>query len=113
VDAVIGEKLAQMTTEQADTLCASADIPGGPVQTIAEALEHPAVTMTTVDHPVLGQVKVPGPFFETNQTRNSHTAPPMFNQHRDEILCDLGFDSSAIRAFELTGAFGFDPVSSP
>jgi crotonobetainyl-CoA:carnitine CoA-transferase CaiB-like acyl-CoA transferase len=106
VDAVIQARLAKLSVAQADKRCAAADIPAGPVQSIAQALAHPAVSMATVEHPVLGKVRMPGPFFESNHTRSTHSPPPLFNEHRDEILHDHGLDNEEIHALEAAGAFG-------
>lgn len=106
IDALLQAQLAGLTLAEADRQCANADIPGGPVQTIAKALAHPAVSMTKVDHHTLGEVRMPGPFFQSLQTRKTHVAPPELDEHRSEILGNCGFDASEILELEIAGAFG-------
>jgi crotonobetainyl-CoA:carnitine CoA-transferase CaiB-like acyl-CoA transferase len=106
IDQILQRELRGLTLQEADQRCATADIPAGPVQTIAQALNHPAVSMTTVDHPTLGEVHMPGPFFQAKQTRTTHSAPPAFDEHRDQILETSGFDASEIQELAIAGAFG-------
>ena len=105
VDAAVQERLGQLTVAQADQLCADADIPAGPVQSIQESLHHPAVTRVEVEHPVLGAVTMPGPFFQSLDSPKTHSAPPQFDQHRIAILTEHGYSPSEIAHLEEAGAF--------
>jgi len=71
-------------------------IPAGKVRTLDEVYAWEQVRsqglMIDVEHPVLGEVTLPGPplrFFEadagTETTHRSHTAPPLLNQHGDGV----------------------------
>jgi formyl-CoA transferase len=74
---------------------ADAGVPAGVVRTLDEVYEWEQTTsqglVITVDHPVLGAIKLPGPplrFFDTDggeQTRVEHAPPPTLGQHNEAI----------------------------
>ena len=84
------------------------DIPCGPVNSIEEALQDPQVIhrgmVTEVTHPLLGRIKqlgVPVRFSET--ACPSPPAAPLYGQHTNEILEDLGFSKESIEGFRKNG----------
>lgn len=84
------------------------DIPCGPVNSIEEALQDPQVIhrgmVTEVTHPLLGRIKqlgVPIRFSET--ACPSPSAAPLYGQHTNEILGDLGFSKESIEGFRKNG----------
>jgi formyl-CoA transferase len=84
----------------------AAGIPAGKVRSLKEVYEWPQVAsqglLVEVAHPVLGPVTLPGPplrFFDNlsgaEATRRLHSAPPLLNQHNEEIrgwLAEEGID---------------------
>lgn len=74
---------------------ADAGVPAGVVRTLDEVYEWEQTAsqglVITVDHPVLGAIKLPGPplrFFDTDggeQTRVDHAPPPTLGQHNEAI----------------------------
>lgn len=75
---------------------AGAGIPAGKVRSLKEVYEWPQLAsqglLIDVEHPVLGSVTLPGPplrFFDNvsgaEATRRAHCAPPVLNQHNEEI----------------------------
>lgn len=82
----------------ADELLAAlteAGIPAGRVRTIDEVYEWEQTTsqglLVDVEHPTLGSIRLPGPplrFFAPDgeeRTRREHLAPPLLDQHAEEI----------------------------
>lgn len=74
---------------------ADAGVPAGVVRTLDEVYEWEQTAsqglVITVDHPVLGSIKLPGPplrFFDTDggeRTRVDHAPPPTLGQHNEAI----------------------------
>ena len=105
VDGAVGARLAALTVDAADRLLAAAGVPAGPVLTIDRTLSHPAVTMWTADHPVVGPVAVPAPVLRGDATAPTAAAPGL-GADRDDVLGALGYDADAIEALAAAGAFG-------
>ncbi|MCB9676002.1 MAG: CoA transferase [Alphaproteobacteria bacterium] len=86
LDAVVAGVLAGLAVAEADRVASEAGVPASPVHRPSEAVAHPAVELTSVEHPVLGRVPMVGPALRTATTRESHTAPPGLDADRDAIL---------------------------
>jgi crotonobetainyl-CoA:carnitine CoA-transferase CaiB-like acyl-CoA transferase len=75
-------------------------VPAGKVRTLDEVYEWDQVAsqglLVDVEHPTLGHLTLPGPplrFFDaggTEITRSDHVAPPLLDQHADEIRAWVG-----------------------
>ena len=75
-------------------------VPAGKVRTLDEVYEWDQVAsqglLVDVEHPTLGGLTLPGPplrFFDaegTEVTRRDHVAPPLLDQHADEIRAWVG-----------------------
>lgn len=85
-----------------------ADIPCGPVNSIEDALQDPQVIhrgmVTEAHHPLLGRIKqlgIPIKFSET--PGESPSAAPLYGQHTNEILEDLGYSRESIEGFRKNG----------
>ena len=83
---------------------AAAGVPCGAVRSVAEALSDPQVAarkmVETVEHAVLGSVKVLGTPIKLSDTPPSvRTAPPALGQHTEAVLAELGLDAGDIAAF--------------
>jgi crotonobetainyl-CoA:carnitine CoA-transferase CaiB-like acyl-CoA transferase len=92
LDAAVQEVLANLTMAEADARLAAVSVPAGPVQTVGEALNHPAVERVTVHHPEAGSLTMPGPIITTETTVSKHRAPPVMDEHRQEILDEIGVE---------------------
>ena len=58
-------------------------------------------------HPVYGELRHPGAFWSMEATPVSpRRAPPVLDQHREEILAEIGFSPTDIARFEKAGIVG-------
>ena len=77
-------------------------VPCGKINSVAEALDDPHTAarrmVETVEHPVIGTLKMLGIPFKFSDTACSvRRAPPTLGQHSDEVLAkELGLDQQAI-----------------
>ena len=79
---------------------AEAGIPAGKVRSLDEVYEWDQALsqglLVDVQHPTLGQIQLPGPplrFFDADgEVRLDHSAPPLLDQHHDDIRAWLDQD---------------------
>ncbi|PRA10033.1 CoA transferase [Arthrobacter sp. MYb211] len=103
--AIIEKVFMQIPTQPLLKQLGEAGIPAGIVRTLDEVYEWDQVRsqglVLQVQHPVLGQVELPGAplrFFDGKHevSRKEHTAPPLLNQHEQEIREWLGQDAAQV-----------------
>jgi formyl-CoA transferase/CoA:oxalate CoA-transferase len=80
---------------------ADAGVPCGAVRSVSEALSDPQVSarrmIETVEHAVLGSMKVLGTPIKLSETSAAvRTAPPTLGQHTDAVLGELGYSATDI-----------------
>ena len=76
-------------------------VPCGKINSVAEALDDPHTRardmIETVQHPVIGPLRLLGIPFKFSDTACSvGRPPPLLGEHSDEILSELGFDKHAL-----------------
>jgi CoA:oxalate CoA-transferase len=92
-------ELRQKPTAAWLAILGSAGIPCGPINTVAEALEHPQVgarnMMVTVDDPVSGPLKLAGNPLKLSAFADPPTRPPApeLDGDRDTLLRELGLEA--------------------
>ena len=85
-----------------------AGVPSGPINNIAELLEHPQVhareMIQEVDHPTIGKLKMLGVPLKLSDTPGSvRKAPPLLGENTDEVLELLGYSSEEITNLKEKG----------
>jgi crotonobetainyl-CoA:carnitine CoA-transferase CaiB-like acyl-CoA transferase len=82
---------------------ARADIPAGPINTVAEAVDDPQTKarglIVQLDHPTLGTAKsIANPIRFSRTPVSYRLPPPLLGEHSIEILRSLGYPEEAARA---------------
>lgn len=82
---------AQYTKAEIESLLEEAGIPCSPVMNMQEAMENPQIQardmMVPTQHPLLGEVDVPGCVVKFSETPGSVESPsPLLGQHNREVL---------------------------
>lgn len=88
-----------------------AGVPAGPLKFTEELLDDPQVLendfVTSVDHPLMGSVRMVGPMIQMSETPLAAQGPsPTLGQHTDEVLRELGYDDARIDALRAAGVLG-------
>ena len=108
LDQVLADAFITKSRDEWLELFVEWDIPGGPVNNIAEALADPQVQLRNmvveIDHPVAGRYKTAGnPIKMGDET--TFQPPPTLGQHSEEVLGELlGYSSQEIQALQEAGA---------
>jgi len=82
---------------------ASAGIPAGPINTVAEAIEDKQTLgrglIVELEHPTIGTAKsIANPIRFSDTPVSYRLPPPVLGEHTSEILKGLGYSSEAVRA---------------
>jgi formyl-CoA transferase len=88
-----------------------AEVPAGPVNSVAAALAEPQVgargTVQHLSHPTIGDLQLIGSPLRFGSDLRPPTAPPLLGEHTDDVLRDvLGLPAAAIEHLRSTGVVG-------
>ena len=95
LEAIVVAILAEKTAEEWGKFLCEADIPSGPVLTVGEALNQPAIMarglIKETDHPVAGSISVVGsPIkYKGAFTEEAYAPSALLGQHTKAVLSDL------------------------
>jgi crotonobetainyl-CoA:carnitine CoA-transferase CaiB-like acyl-CoA transferase len=95
---------------------APADIPFGPVLSMAEAFTEPHAQhrqmLQHIDHPREGRIPQLGHPIKFSETPcEIRTAPPLLGEHSAEVLAEVGYATSDIAELRAAGAVGPHPAA--
>jgi crotonobetainyl-CoA:carnitine CoA-transferase CaiB-like acyl-CoA transferase len=102
------ERFRERTTGEWIAALDAGDVPCGPVNFPEELFEHPHVEgnalMQTLEHPVLGALRMPASPMRLDGTRpDSGGPPPYLGQHGPEVLREIGYVDSEIERLVAEG----------
>lgn len=107
---MVARRVETQTTAEILAQLEARNIPCGPVHTIGEALEHPAIAMRDMvyelEHAVYGRARAVGSPLGPSLVREKPEAPPLLGEHNAQILFDLGYDAKQIEALIRKGVVG-------
>lgn len=108
LDDALSRGFGSKTREEWLELLLKWDVPGGPVNNIAEALSDPQVLLrdmvVEVDHPIAGKYKTAGNPIKTGAPEEFNP-PPTLGLNTDSVLTGLlGYSGGEIESLRQTGA---------
>jgi CoA:oxalate CoA-transferase len=109
IERIVGEWTAAGTVEEAGERLSEEGIPWGPVATLPDVCSMPQIAaremLVSVDHPSLGELRLPGVPIKLGASPGSvRTPPPGVGQDNEEVLVQLGYADEEIAALRDSGA---------
>lgn len=91
---LLQEQFTTRTTAEWIALIREIDIPGGPINSVDQAFDHPQVkargVITETPHPTAGSVRlVRSPMNLSRTPPETRLPPPLLGEHTDQVLADL------------------------
>ncbi len=98
---IIEKRFGEKTRAQWLEILAAHDIPAGPVKTVQEFMDDPAVRhhdmVHEYEHPEVGRLRVMGqPLVFADTPTRDPGPPPTLGQHTDEVLNEAGYGAATI-----------------
>jgi crotonobetainyl-CoA:carnitine CoA-transferase CaiB-like acyl-CoA transferase len=105
---ILAMRFRERTTAAWLAALATADVPAGPINDVAQAFDTAQARSrqmrVRLDHPVLGPVDQVGLPFELGLTPATIRTPPtLLGEQSDEVLAELGYDTSAVAGLRDDG----------
>ncbi|MGE6378915.1 CaiB/BaiF CoA transferase family protein [Peribacillus muralis] len=102
---ILEDSLKRKTKKEWKVLLDDAGIPNGPINDIAEMFEDPQISargmLMAMDHPTIADLRLVGSplnLSKTPVTMRKH--PPLYGEHTDAILTEMGYDPVQIEKFK-------------
>ncbi len=105
---LINAKLQAHTSDEWEEILNAQGIPCGPIYDMEQSLEHPQVQHREMvverSHPTMGSVRLLGLPVKLSATPGAiHRSPPLFAQHTDEILREIGVTDAELDHLRTSG----------
>ncbi|HWQ61776.1 MAG TPA: CoA transferase, partial [Negativicutes bacterium] len=102
---LIGAWSSRHGTEELLAILGDNGVPAAPVLTVGQMVDDPHIRarnmMVTVNHPVAGEVTIPGNPVKMSASEDNTPLPsPVLGQHTDEVLAELGYSAAKIAALK-------------
>jgi crotonobetainyl-CoA:carnitine CoA-transferase CaiB-like acyl-CoA transferase len=106
---VLAERLKTRNAEEWNEALNAVGIPAGPLNSFEDVFEDPQVRhrelLRTFEHPTAGTVRYVGnPVRLSSDDEEVARRPPLFAEHTDEVLKELGLDQMEIAELRQAGA---------
>jgi crotonobetainyl-CoA:carnitine CoA-transferase CaiB-like acyl-CoA transferase len=106
---LLQEKFQQKPAAEWLEKLAAADIPAAPINTVAEAVNHPQTRarglIVQLEHPAIGTAKsIANPIRFSNTPVSYRLPPPLLGEHTTEILRNLGYTADETRTMAADSA---------
>ena len=116
--AILGESFRQCSTSEWVTILSAAQVPCGPVNTVAEALADPQSTarhvVVSTQHPRFGEVRQVGSAVRVGDEPSTYRRAPRRHEDAGAVLGDLlGYSEERQSTLAAQGAFGIDFAEEP
>jgi crotonobetainyl-CoA:carnitine CoA-transferase CaiB-like acyl-CoA transferase len=98
-------------TEEIMERLIAADVPAGPVLSLEELVDDPQIVHNKIiferEHPTAGRMRQAGPAAHFSRTpAEPGRLPPLYGEHTDEVLAEIGIDEAERKALRDDGILG-------
>jgi CoA:oxalate CoA-transferase len=113
---LINDKLQAHTSDEWEEILNAHGIPCGPIYNMEQSLEHPQIRHREMvverPHPTMGSVRMLGLPVKLSETPGAiYRTPPLFGQHTDEVLREIGVTEAELEQLRASGAINSGAVS--
>jgi CoA:oxalate CoA-transferase len=105
---LINDKLQAHTSDEWEEILNAHGIPCGPIYDMEQSLEHPQIQHRAMvverPHPTMGSVRLLGLPVKLSETPGAiYRTPPLFGQHTDEVLREIGVTDAELAQLRAGG----------
>lgn len=101
LNAIVEPAFAKLTMAELEEAFHEANALFGPVCTVSQALSHPQMQalgmVQSIEHPTAGRIpQLAPPIFMSDTPGGIQRPPPLYGQHTEEVLHEIGYSASEI-----------------